>query len=111
MGLALAATDKAVQLYYEYSLRPADCRLPSWIERCQEQLAAALSALENHAAIAIPHGRLNQAQLTAAVGLRFMQHVQKDLPSALAESGRYPRLEALSAYCENLPEFQLTPLE
>lgn len=46
IGLSLAACEKAVQLYYERNLRPADIQYQPWVERVEGQLAAAFTALE-----------------------------------------------------------------
>lgn len=118
VGLALILCEKTVQLYYEYTWREAHLRSPDWIARCGEQLRTAASLLHEQAAIELPAGpRLQQAQITAAVGWRFLAHIQGDLMRAgtlqsgpLLEQDHYPRLQALSAYCEKLPAFMQTPL-
>ena len=43
-GLALAACEKVVQIYYEHNLRPA-AHAP-WLERVHQQLLAALTQLD-----------------------------------------------------------------
>ena len=45
-GLALAACEKAVQIVYETTLRPAEKQYAWWLERVRGQLGAALAALE-----------------------------------------------------------------
>lgn len=112
IGLALVATEKAVQIFYEQGLRPPEFSCPEWVQRCCKQLFAALDLLEQTSVLFVQKDQgLNQAQLTTAVGIRFMQFIQTKLPEPLLPPGRYPQLEALSASCETLPEFQLTPLE
>ncbi|MDB5996939.1 MAG: glutathione S-transferase, partial [Pseudomonas sp.] len=43
IGLALAACEKSVQLYYERNLRPTEIQFEPWVERVEGQLAAAYS--------------------------------------------------------------------
>lgn len=111
MGLALVACEKSVQLYYEYTVRPAELRFDGWLERCHAQLHAALAQLEKHVELAFTRGeRPRQSQITAAVCLGFIRHIQTGWQTPMVEAGRYPRLEALTAWCESLPAFQQTPL-
>ena len=46
IGLALAACDKCVQIFYEQKLRPAETRHQPWLSRITGQLLAACDALE-----------------------------------------------------------------
>lgn len=111
LGLALVACEKSVQLYYELTLRPEPLRFEGWIERCSGQLHTALAQLEGHAELDFDGAvRPRQSQITAAVCLSFIRHIQRSLPAPLLEAGCYPRLEALTAWCECLPAFQQTPL-
>lgn len=111
LGLALVVCEKAVQLYYEFTLRPPELRFDSWLERCSAQLHAALTQLECHAELAFTTAdRPRQSQITAAVGLSFIRHIQQSMTQPLVQSGLYPRLEALTGWCETLPAFQQTPL-
>ena len=75
---------------------------PEWIARCRTQVAGAIAAL---AAEPWPEdGRLDQAGITTACMLRYMQISDPDL----LPPGRYPALDALSARCEARLEFQAT---
>ena len=110
IGVALLACEKAVQRYYELTLRPADKQHAPWLERVTAQMRTAFDELEQIVASAHPwlHGeRLRQDDLTIAVAWRFAQFVVAD---ALAVN-RYPGLLAYSARAEALPEFISTPLE
>lgn len=101
MALATGAVEKAGATVYENQIRPAALRWPEWIARCRTQAEGALAALEalDWAALA-----LNQPQITAACVWGWLRIAD---PTYL-QAGRYPRLEALSARCEALPEFAAT---
>lgn len=105
MGLALAACEKAVSLYYERALRPAEARHMPWIERVTAQMLAAFDELEKEATSApLPSGgsAMNQAGICTAVTWYFAQSVVGDAVPA----GRFPKLAAYSATVEKLPEFR-----
>ena len=106
VGLALAACDAAVQVYYEHTHRPETARHPPWLERRERQVRAALIALEEEAvadtwAIGDAPG---QADVTSAVAWAFVNRVCPGLVLA----GHHPSLVALSKRAEALPEFVAT---
>jgi glutathione S-transferase len=102
IALATGAIDKVGAAAYERLIRPSALRWPEWIERCRTQGAGAIAAL---AAEPWPEGApLDQAQITTACMLRYVQLADPDL----LPPGRFPTLEALSARCEALPAFQAT---
>lgn len=107
LGLALAATEKSVQIVYERA-RPSEKRHEPWLERVRGQLLAACDALEAEVAArpldATPSG-LDQAGLTTAVAWHFMRALTSDVVTA----ERCPRLAAFSAAAEALPEFRAAP--
>lgn len=108
IGLALAACDKAVQLVYEFQLRPADKRHAPWVERVTGQLHAAFAALQAELERVPPVVRsdaLTQPGLSAAVAWHF---TQRTLPGAV-DPARFPVLAALSAAAEALPAFAAAP--
>ena len=110
IGLALAATEKAMQTVYERNLRPQECQFEPWVERVQKQMHAAFGELE--ARLAGRDGwlfgeRLMQPDITVAVAWRFTQFM---LPGVL-DAARYPSLAAFSARAEALPVFIGAPLE
>lgn len=105
---ALLAVEKAVQIYYETTLRPSEFTYAPWVARCTEQMHTAFGMLEAlPLSAALGGAPLTQADVTTAVVLRFAQFV---LPAEFP-GGRYPQLEKLSAHCEALPAFAQTPLE
>lgn len=107
-AIALVATEKAVQLYYETQLRPAEFSYGPWAARCTGQMHDAFAMLDSQPASPLLSGApITQADITKAVALRFARFVHPaDFPD-----GRYPQIEKLSACCEALPAFLETPLE
>ena len=104
LGLALAANEKAVQLYYERTLRPADKQHQPWIDRVSGQLVDAFAALEKEAkadAAWFAGERIMQPDITVAVAWRFVRHAVPDVVAAEA----FPRLAAHAARAEALPAF------
>jgi glutathione S-transferase len=109
IGLALAACEKTVQIVYERNTRPAEKQHEPWLERVRGQMFAAYGLLED--AIGDPDAwligdRPMQADVTAAVAWRFTHFAQPDLNWPRP----HPKLAALSARAEGLPEFVSTPL-
>jgi glutathione S-transferase len=110
VGLALAACEKAVQIVYEYNLRPAEKQHEPWITRVHGQLHAALADLEAELvrrALSSNERSLNQAGITTAVAWRFIQERVPDRGVAT----EFPKLAAHSAAAERLRVFQATPFE
>jgi glutathione S-transferase len=102
IALASGAIDKAGASAYERIIRPAARRWPEWIERCRTQAEGGIAALADE-----PwpeRSTLDQAEIITACLVRYLQMTDPELLG----SGRYPTLEALSARCEALPEFQAT---
>lgn len=107
-GLALAACEKAVQVYYERALRPTDKQHAPWVERVTLQLLAAFDGLERVYAGSPPtpdSATLMQPELTTAVVWHF---ARQTVPDAF-DATRYPALAALSVAAEALPEFKAAP--
>ena len=108
IGLALAASEKSVQIIYERTLRPEERRHAPWIARVTGQLLAACEALEAEIAWQVPavtSASIDQAGITAAVIWHFIQATV----SAIVDGSRHPALQALSASAERLPEFAAAP--
>ncbi len=107
-GLALVAYEKAVQIYYERNLRPADIQHAPWLERVSSQLKCACTELENelarHPLPADAH--IGQDGISIAVAWAFIQLVVPDQASAQ----EYPRLAAFSAEAEKLDIFINSPM-
>lgn len=105
VGLGLAASEKAVQVYYERELRPPEKRHAPWLERVTGQLHAAFGALESTLAahpLAATAADLDQAGITAAVAWTFTQGT---IPGVVPPD-RHPGLAAYTASVETLPAFR-----
>ncbi|NML30636.1 glutathione S-transferase family protein [Paraburkholderia antibiotica] len=109
-GLALAASEKSVQIVYERNLRPADKQHEPWIERVSTQVLAAYAELERELSAAPPPTRQEQftaADVAVAVAWRFTHMMLPELVSRAA----HPQLEKFGALAESLPVFADTPPE
>lgn len=108
IGLALAATEKSVQVVYEQGLRPPEKLHAPWLERVTGQLRAAYGELERALAerpLPTDGARINQAGVTVAVAWHFTQQMIADrVPAA-----QFPRLAEYSRAAESLPEFIAAP--
>ncbi|HXS20421.1 MAG TPA: glutathione S-transferase family protein [Steroidobacteraceae bacterium] len=108
IGLALAACEKSVQLVYERNLRPPEKQHEPWASRVLGQMHAAFGELEAELAArpqpsdAQPMGA---GEVITAVTWDFTARIQ---PGVLKDAP-YPRLRALSAWAERLPEFMSAP--
>jgi glutathione S-transferase len=109
IGLGLVACEKSVQIYYERTLRPAHVQFEPWVERVEEQLAAAYSALERELEVQPlkTDGSIAQDGITLAVAWSFTNLV---VPEQV-EAGRFPRISEFTEYAEGLPVFVDTPIE
>jgi glutathione S-transferase len=104
LGLALAATEKSVQLVYEQNLRPPEKQHAPWVVRVTGQITAAYAALEaeiQRTPPACDTGTIMQVGITSAVAWDFTQTM---LPGLVAVAA-HPALQALSARAEQLPAF------
>ncbi|KZN19444.1 MULTISPECIES: glutathione S-transferase [Pseudomonas] len=108
IGLALAACEKSVQLYYERNLRPAETQYAPWVERVEGQLAAAYSALERELEKQPlkTDGSIAQDGITLAVAWSFTNLMVPDQ----VEAARFARISAFTAYAEGLEVFVGTPI-
>ena len=108
LGLALAACEKSVQIYYERTVRPPEKAHGPWLERVHGQLLAAYDALEREIEARPPKATreaIGQAGLTSAVAWKFTRELTPDAISA----SRCPRLAAFSEEAETLAEFRAAP--
>lgn len=108
IGLALAATEKSVQIVYERGLRPPEKMHEPWVTRVTDQLLAAYGELEQEltrGSIAVSSSGIRQAGVTVGVAWYFTQQVIPDVVPA----ERFPRLAAYSALAEALPAFMAAP--
>lgn len=109
IGLALAASEKSVQLYYERNLRPTEIQFEPWVQRVEGQLVAAWSALERELEKQPlkTDGTIEQDGITLAVAWSFTNLVVPDQVSA----GQFPRVAAFTTYAEGLEAFVSTPID
>ena len=107
VGLALAACEKSVQIVYEHHTRPSDKLHQPWLDRVSGQLQAACAALESELAqpVALERATIDLSGVSIAVAWHFIQAMS---PQA-APAADCPRLAALSAQAERLPEFAAAP--
>lgn len=105
IGLALAATDKAIQIEYEEK-RPADEQSPSWIKRITAQMLCALSLLEKeYQNITTPwlHGNdMMQADIASVIAFDFANYIA---PNLIVKQD-YPTLHKNWQRGENLDIFK-----
>lgn len=108
IGLALAATEKSVQIVYERAVRPPEKVHEPWLQRVTGQVLAAYGELERDlTARTLPLGSssINQAGVTVAVAWYFTQQaIPKEIPAE-----QFPHLVAYSSAAESLPEFRAAP--
>jgi glutathione S-transferase len=109
IGLALAACEKSVQIYYERTLRPAEIQHGPWLERISGQLLAAYGGLEQALARQpLPtDGSIDQAGITVAVAWTFTNLLVADRVQGKA----FPQISAFTAYAEGLEAFVSTPVQ
>lgn len=109
LGLALAASEKSVQIVYERKLRPDEKRHQPWLDRITLQLLSAFDALEAEQRarpMALDHlERLDHGTIMTAVAWHFAQRMLPDVVAAAS----YPLLSELSARAEALPAFAAAP--
>jgi glutathione S-transferase len=107
LGLVLAASEKTVQLVYEFNLRPEDKQHGPWIERVRGQLAEAWRLLEAEVATPPAGFEGSQAWLTCAVVWTF---AVRTLPGSI-DAATCPVLAALAERAEATPAFLATPFD
>ncbi|MGH8389688.1 MAG: glutathione S-transferase [Pseudomonas sp.] len=109
IGLALAASEKSVQLYYERNLRPEEIQFEPWVQRVEGQLTAAYSALERELEKQPlkTDGSIEQDGITLAVAWSFTNLVVPDQVSA----AQFPRIAEFTEYAEGLEVFVSTPID
>ena len=107
-GLALAACEKSVQIYYEHTLRPEEKRHGPWLDRVTAQLLEACGALERELVekpIDSSAGGIGLAGVTVAVTWHF---IERTIPGNVPPE-RHPALARFSREAEALAEFAAAP--
>ena len=110
IGLALAACDKSVQIYYEHNLRPQEKLHTPWLERVTGQLQAAYARLDGLLAeqpTKCPSLPLSQAEITTAVAWSFTQYVCAEVVAA----SDYAHVQRLAQKIEGHPAMLKYPIE
>lgn len=105
IALIDGAVQKVAAAIYEKTRRPAEKIHQPWLDHCVEQavggLGAAEARLERDWFVG---GMMSQADIFAAVAVRFMKLAAKDLVSI----EQFSRLERLSVRCEEMSAFKAT---
>lgn len=102
-ALAGGMADKAVSLVYERVVHQR--ATPVWVERCRNQIAGVLDALEADRAT---RGAgwfgpgIGHADIAVACSLRFLREAHPEV----FDAARWPTLAAHARACEALPVFQ-----
>lgn len=108
IGLALAATEKSVQIVYEHGVRPPEKLHEPWLNRVKSQTLAAYAELERELMarpLPQPNSAINQAGVTIAVAWHFTQQtISTEVPAE-----QFPYLAEYSSAAESLPEFRAAP--
>jgi glutathione S-transferase len=106
LSLALAASEKSIQIVYEQNLRPAAAQYQPWLERVRGQLLAAYAGLEQeltkHAAL---FAETSHASIATAIAWQF---TQSELPAAVS-AVQHPLIANLAQRLEQLPAFLKYP--
>ena len=108
IGLALAATEKSVQIVYEHNTRPPERQHKPWLERVTGQTLSAYEVLEadiKRRPLAATSATIDQAGITTAIAWEF---TQKMIPQSVP-AAKFPLLAAHSAACEKLTAFGAAP--
>jgi glutathione S-transferase len=108
IGLALAATEKSVQLFYERNVRPPEKLHEPWVARVTGQILAAYGELESELSrkrLPETGSSIDQAGITTAVAWHFTRQAVPDV----VQNARFPRLIAFSEQAESLREFRAAP--
>ncbi len=111
MAMATGAAEKGVAQVYEKVFRPPEKRHRPWTDRCNTQMHAALRELDraaqSRAGEWLIGNRMTQADVTSTCAYTFLV----DAVSIDQAESTYPRLAAIAARCEALPEFQSVKAE
>ncbi|MBN3859232.1 glutathione S-transferase [Neisseriaceae bacterium PsAf] len=108
ISIVLAICEKAIQLYYEYNLRPEQKQHEDWINRITKQLNSGLDLLDKSINLKnnnyLITDKILQADITLAVVLKF---IEDKLPEVYTNLVSDP-LQQFSQQMESLEVFQKT---
>lgn len=106
IALALGAAEKGREQVYERMFHSSENRNGARLERCREQMHGALGELEGWRASNpttwMAGECLTQADITVTCCWTLLAE------SVAPEASRYPKLAAIVAHCESLPQFAAT---
>jgi len=107
IAIAAGGAEKGVSQVYETAFRPPEKRYRPWVERCHNQMHAALAELDRLCQVRGGGGwlignRITQADITATCVYTFLSDALAINRAEVA----YPALGAVAARCEALPEFR-----
>ena len=105
VGLALVASEKSVQIYYEKHLREEGKKDQRWLSRVTEQAEETFVLLERAISPlwqSVTEDNIDQAVISTAVAWYFAREVIPDI----AIESRYPALTKLSQKTEAYTAFQ-----
>jgi glutathione S-transferase len=108
ISIALGAAEKGLVQLYEVAFRPEEKRHEPWTDRCRNQMHGALGELDRLAQSRDEEWMIgtcmSQADITVVCVFTFLCDALQVSQSWMI----YPRLAALAARCEALPEFRST---
>ncbi len=110
LGVASIASEKTVQVVYEFDLRSEEKRHAPWLNRVTEQLNHAYQQLENALATQpelFKTDSLSHASITTAVSWFFTHNMKP----GLINPDQYPLLKSWSEQCEALDVFKQYPYD
>ena len=110
VGLALAAAEKSVQIYYEHIVRPGEKLHQPWLDRVTHQLFEAYRLLEAEIGEAegwVVDNRPMQADITTATAYTF---TVRTIPEVM-KADAFPAIARLTARAEAHPAFQASPYD
>lgn len=109
IAMATGAAEKARDQMYERAFKPPEKWHEPWLERCRLQMHGALAELERIAAKRGPTEWLVGERFSRAdLMVSCITTLLTEALAATFKPGDYPRLRALVARCEALPEFKAT---
>jgi len=102
---ALGVLEKVVAALYEQTMHPPEKVHQPWIEHNEKQARSGLQWLASlEPSAALTGAALTQADVTTITVYDFTRIVN----TPLIPDGAYPRLDALAAYCSEIPAFRTT---
>ncbi len=109
VAVAMGAMEKVVAALYAHTMCPPEKVHQPWVKHNEDQAASSFAWLNAHFAdlykdAGNPGATPTQAEITAVVTVDFARIVNPPL----AAVGRYPALDALVLYCDQLPAFAAT---